>query len=54
MKDILRFACIAAAFGILVWFMDIENKQDILIGGIGGIAAAFLVFFIIRKIRKKS
>ncbi|HNW68707.1 MAG TPA: hypothetical protein PKK66_07655 [Bacteroidales bacterium] len=54
MKDILRFVIILAAFGCLVWFMDIDNKLNIAIGGGLGISLAFLVFFIVKKIKQKN
>ncbi len=53
MKEIIRFLCIIAAFVAIVYFMEIDNKRDIFFGGFIGITAAFLVFFLIRKIRKK-
>ncbi|MCK9338685.1 MAG: hypothetical protein M0P38_01650 [Bacteroidales bacterium] len=54
MKDILRFVIILVAFGCLVWFMDIDNKRDIALGGGLGISLAFLVFFIVKKIKQKN
>lgn len=54
MKDILRFVIILVAFGCLVWFMDIDNKRDIALGGGLGISLAFLVFFIVKKNKTKK
>lgn len=55
LRDLLRLVIIIAVLCTMVYFMDgpgFDGKSDILYGVVGGGVTAFIVMFVVKKLRK--
>ncbi len=55
LRDLLRLVIIITVLCTMVYFMDgpgFDGKSDILYGVVGGGVTAFIVMFVVKKLRK--